>query len=299
VWILASCGYLLPRGGGIEGPSVRLAEICAAAYGNISVATRTIDIGAKSVRIQAVAKDFETNYQMSMEIERQIVTKHGVRFDDSLINTTIMAAQAIGFRNVVFKVVPKELVTHFHEEAKQIAMQDPDAMLATRKKALDFFEGMGVSSDRILKHFKVSAIKNLSHEDIVKLRGYFQALQDGDAELDEIFPPEKAESSDELESLMPDTWKPEIPDALDKSKITKAEKRSIIRSGIKSGKTAEEMLADIAVASAKKSSQSRTRRKPNTPSGEGSHQPDPDGASEPASASGTVTQDGSDQGNLV
>src|SRR5579872_4963852 len=54
--IAESCMYSLPRGGKfITGPSVRLAEICASAYGNLQFGARVIDAEEKEVVAQGAA----------------------------------------------------------------------------------------------------------------------------------------------------------------------------------------------------------------------------------------------------
>ena len=262
--IAAGCGYLIPRGKGIEGPSVRLAEIMAPLYGNMSVGTRTLEVGARSVRIQAVAKDYESNFQTTMEIERPIIDRNGKRYDDTMINTTIMAAQAIGFRNVVFKAIPREYVMYYHEQAKEIALQDPELLLGNRIKWVEFWEARGISRERILAKFKVTALKNLSGEDVVSMNGYANAMKDGEVTLDEIFPPEDGPGS-ELDMLQPETWGSIVNDALKKSKLRKAKKESIIRSGIKDQKTAEEMIAIINVSVANKAASKKPKTGDKTP----------------------------------
>lgn len=264
--IAQGCGFRLPVGKGVEGPSIRLAEIMAPCWQNMRVASRTIDVGKKSIRIQATAKDWQSNYEVYQEVERQIVDKTGKRFEEHLINRTIMAAQAIGRRNVIFQIIPREFVNKYHERAKEIAIQDPEALLKTRDKWLAYFEAGGVSRARVLAHFEVANMKNLSAQDVVSMKGYADAIKEGLANLDDIFPADQAPQGEDLESLMNETWIPEIPKALKKAKLPKAEQDALVRSGMKAGKSAEEMLAVINTAIAnRKSDKSKTqgrRKKP-------------------------------------
>lgn len=297
--VAAGCGYLVPRGKGIRGPSVRLAEIMAAQYGNLSVATRTIEIGERSVRIQAVAKDFETNYQTSMEVERSIMTNQGKRYDDTMIQTTVMAAQAIGYRNVVFKTIPREYVQFYYEQAQKIAEQDPKALLENRGKWVAHFEAGGISRDRILARFGVTDLKNLSSDDVITMQGWSNAVRDGDTTIDEIFPPEESPSG-ELDTVQPKTWGDVVNDALKRSRLRKPEKDAIIRSGIADSKTAEEMLAIINIAISNKEPRTRSEKSRDASS---SADADTPAQQEPATESTSEPQkeddEGDEQGSLI
>ena len=58
--VAESCIYSVPRDGKvIAGPSVRLAEICASAYGNLHLGARIIDVEDKEVVAQGVGEGFE------------------------------------------------------------------------------------------------------------------------------------------------------------------------------------------------------------------------------------------------
>jgi len=73
----ASCFYKLKRGHGedtkiIEGPSVRLAEIVANAWGNMRYGARIVNEGEKEVTAQGVAHDLEKNVASTIEVARRI-----------------------------------------------------------------------------------------------------------------------------------------------------------------------------------------------------------------------------------
>lgn len=61
----------------IEGLSVRMAEIIAGAWGNLRVQTHIVGNDGRMITAQAICHDLETNFAVSKEVKRSIVTKKG------------------------------------------------------------------------------------------------------------------------------------------------------------------------------------------------------------------------------
>ena len=111
--VAAGCIYALPRGGKpIEGPSVRLAEIVLAAWGNVRADARVIDVGAKEITAEGMCWDLEKNIAIRVQVKRRITDKNGSRYNDDMIVVTGNAACSIALRNAVFKVIPMALARH-------------------------------------------------------------------------------------------------------------------------------------------------------------------------------------------
>jgi len=121
------CFYTLPRGGkNIQGPSVRLAEIAVACYGNLRAGSRILSVitdgDAPHVVVQAVAHDLEKNIHISIEKRRRIVKKKMKdRIDEDDINLAANACSAICFRDAVFKVIPLALIKPVFDAARTAA----------------------------------------------------------------------------------------------------------------------------------------------------------------------------------
>ena len=91
--IAASCSYALPRGGkNLEGPSVRLAEIVCATYGNIRSGARVISNDGKTITAQGICHDLETNNGVTVEVQRTILDKNGRPFKQDMQVVTGNAA---------------------------------------------------------------------------------------------------------------------------------------------------------------------------------------------------------------
>ena len=112
----AACLYVLPRKDRdgkpvqIVGPSVRLAEICASAWGNIDFGSRIGREEQAYVIAQGFAFDLQTNTRCTFEVRRRITTREGRRYSEDLIQQTVNAAQSIALRNAIFRVIPRALV---------------------------------------------------------------------------------------------------------------------------------------------------------------------------------------------
>jgi hypothetical protein len=132
-----NCWYALPRAGKvIEGPSVRMAEIVASAYGNLRIASRVVGVDDKYVTCQGACHDLENNVAVSTEVKRRITDKKGRRYDDDLIMVTSNAANSIAMRNAIFKVVPMALFKSAIAEIRKVGMGEGRTLQQARDAAL-------------------------------------------------------------------------------------------------------------------------------------------------------------------
>lgn len=189
-----SCMYALPRSGKmISGPSVRLAEIVASAYGNLHIGARIVDIGDAHVTAQGVAWDLETNLRITVEIKRKITGKTGQRFNDDMINVTCAAACAIALRNATFSVVPRAYVNQVYDRCKAVAIGKAETLTGRRDDVLARLAKMGADKDRVLNALHLTGIEDIGMEHLEVLIGMGTAIKQGDKTVDEMFPPVVAE----------------------------------------------------------------------------------------------------------
>jgi hypothetical protein len=122
----ASCFYVLPKRKGsekaIEGPSARLAEIVASAWGHMAIAGRIVEEGDRFIVAQGAAWDLENNVRRAVEVRRRITTRDGGRFSDDMIAVTCNAAIAIATRNAVFQIVPQAYTRQIYHECRAVAV---------------------------------------------------------------------------------------------------------------------------------------------------------------------------------
>jgi hypothetical protein len=190
----ASCFYVLPRGGkSIEGPSARLAEIVAAAWGNLRFGGRVVDVDDRFVTAQGVCHDLERNIAVTIEVRRRITDKNGNRFNDDMIGVTSNAAISIALRNAVFKIVPKAYWNPVWKAAMKVAAGDIKTLVQRRTEWFRYFTKYGVTDARILAALGKPSIEDVDQEDMIRLSGLCNAIKDGDTTVEQAFPPEGKE----------------------------------------------------------------------------------------------------------
>ena len=184
-----SCWYALPRAGKvIDGPSIRLAEIVAAAYQNLRIGTRVVSIEKSFVTVQGACHDLENNVAANAEVKRRITKRNGERYDDDMIVVTSNAAASIAFRNAIFKVVPRGMLTKTFDKINTVAMGDERTLTEKRKAIVEYFKGMGVEVERLLEVVNRRALEDVTLEDAHTLRGLATAIKEGTTSLDDAFP---------------------------------------------------------------------------------------------------------------
>lgn len=189
VEVAESCIYSLPRGGkNIAGPSVRLAEICASAWGNIHVAARVVGAEEKEIIAMGGAWDLEKNFRYSVETRRRITNKHGRRYDDDMITVTGNAAASIAKRNAIFGVIPKAYVDDLYQRVRAVAVGDASTLVDKRAKILERLAKMGVDESRVLNALGVRAVQDIGLDELEVLIGHGTAIKNGDKKVDEVFP---------------------------------------------------------------------------------------------------------------
>ena len=187
-----SCRYAKPQGGtNITGESVHLARILAQQYGNIRVQQRIREVSATEIVAEAIAFDLETNYAVSVEARRSIVTKQGKRYQDHMINTTSMAALAIAERNAILKVIPKGLIKATYNAAFKTANGDLSSeqqVLAAKEKAFQYLhKKYAAKEEDILYALGLRSATQIDAEQVANLRTLTQSLIDKELTANELF----------------------------------------------------------------------------------------------------------------
>ena len=188
--VAEECTYNLVQGGEpITGPSIRFAEIISSQWGNLRIATRTIDIAEKRVSVQGICHDMETGtVQMVEEVRGIWSTRHNRRYSEDMINKTLKAGHAIARRNAILTVIPRALYLPIIEKTRVIAAGNEASLGERRERALEFIEKAGVSRDRVFASFGVAGVEDLSSKDVTFLRGVVAAVREGETDYETQFP---------------------------------------------------------------------------------------------------------------
>lgn len=192
----AACFFTLPRGGkAIQGPSVRLAEIAIASYGNLKAGARVISVSTAGdnphVVVQAVCHDLENNTCISVEKRRRVTGKKskGGKPDEDDVTLAANAASSIALRDAVFRVIPQALIRPVYEAAKKVAVGEVKSLAEKRAKVVDRLKQMGAPEARILAVIGAAKVDDITVEQLEVLVGLGTALKDGETTLEDAFPP--------------------------------------------------------------------------------------------------------------
>lgn len=185
-----SCIYAVPRGGkSITGPSVRLAEICASAWGNLHIDTRVVDETDTEIVARGVVWDLETNTKIASEVRRSIAGRNGRKFAPDMVQVTGMAAQSIAKRNAIFGVVPRALVNVIYEKVKKVAVGTAQTLVDRRTDVVGRLQKGGIPIERILARVEKTTTEDIGLEELETLVGLLSSLRAKEITPDEAFPP--------------------------------------------------------------------------------------------------------------
>ena len=188
--VAASCYYTVPRAGkNITGASIRLAEICSSFWGNMQSGTRIVSNNGKSVVVEGWCLDLETNAKVSHEVSRGIVNKKGEPYSTDMQNTTIAAASAIAFRNVIFKTIPRVFIDQALQTAMNMAVMTSgqEEFENKRQNMFEYLERIGVRLANIFAFFGKSSVQEFDVEDMRVIYGVKTSIKEGMIKAEEAF----------------------------------------------------------------------------------------------------------------
>lgn len=192
--IAEGCNYKLKRkdkDGGIkfiEGPSIRLLEIAANAYGNLRFGSRIIGIDDEFVTAQGMAFDLQKNVAATVEVKRSIRTSKGARYGTDMIMVTANAAGSIARRNALNGVIPRSYVMELAEFAKKTATGDVKLLPERLQRAFEYFtKTLGVEPAKVLAYLEKPSLLDCGIDDLEKLQGLKTAIKEGDVNIDDAF----------------------------------------------------------------------------------------------------------------
>lgn len=188
----ASCFYAIPRDGKtVEGPSARLAELCASAWGHMRIQARVVSEDDRFVTARGEAWDVQNNVAIGYEVRRRITGKNAKKFSDDMVVVTSNAAASIALRNAVFKIIPSAFWRPIYLKCRQVAVGKAETLANRRATMLAWFQQAGVADPaRVFAVLgpNVKGIEDVTLEHMATLHGLATAIKDGDTSVDEAFP---------------------------------------------------------------------------------------------------------------
>lgn len=194
--------YLKPIGKGVEGPSIRFAEMAVRCMTNITVETMTVFDDREKRIVRVGVTDLEANvpYSLDVTIEKTIErkkTKPGdvvirtrtnsyneqvslieATEDDILNKQNALISKAV--RTLGLRIVPGDIVDECMDMViavqKDEDAKDPDA---AKRALFDTFATIGVSADDLKAYIGGDANVILPKQ-LIELRALYSAIRDGE-----------------------------------------------------------------------------------------------------------------------
>jgi len=191
-----SAQYEYPRGGEkVSGPSIRLAEVIAQNWGNISHGVVELEQKNGESTAMAFAWDLETNTR----VEKIFTVKHKRKArgvikkitDPRDIYELIANYGARRQRACILAVIPKDITEAALEECEKTLIGNNKEPLTDRiKKMLDKFKEFGVTKEMIEKRagYKIDLF---TERDIIGLIKVYNSIRDGIGKREDYFEIEK------------------------------------------------------------------------------------------------------------
>jgi hypothetical protein len=188
--------YKYAKGGSkVEGPSIRLAEAMAKAWGNIDTGTRVLHSDEKSSELESFCWDLETNYRV-----RKTFTVSHIRHtnkgdylltDPREIYETQANSASRRQRACILAVIPGDVADAAVEQCRKT---QEAALKGGGKKTIEetltdivkAFEGYGVTV-AMLEAYLGHNLKSANATDVVNLRSVFRSLRDGMGTVEDHF----------------------------------------------------------------------------------------------------------------
>lgn len=203
-----------------EGPSIRMAEIVSASYGNIRIASRIIEQTERYVKCEGVCHDLESNTAGKSECVEVTVDRNGKPYSERQRALMAKVCLSKAYRDATFRVVPRALCKTIFDKAKQI-IAAADKPLAERiKAARAWISRIKVEEARVLAALSIPSWEKATSDHILTLTGLRTAISENDVTIDEAFPPltkgpedpqKPATTVAEAKAALKEAKKPELP----------------------------------------------------------------------------------------
>jgi len=191
--------YTYARGGSdVSGPSIRLAEAMAQAWGNMQFGIRELDQRNGESTVQAFAWDVETNTrrEVTFQVPHIRYTRSGSkRLEDPRDIYEMVANQgARRLRACILAVIPGDVteaaVAQCETTMKTKADTSPEAM----QKMVAAFEPFGVTREQIEKRIQ-RRLDAIQPAQVVSLKKIYASLRDGMSSASEWFESDASETA--------------------------------------------------------------------------------------------------------
>ncbi|NCC41431.1 MAG: hypothetical protein EOM21_18800 [Gammaproteobacteria bacterium] len=175
--------YSYNRGGSeVTGPSIRLAEAMAQAWGNLQCGLRELEQRDGESSVEASAWDLETNtrYVKVFQVRHERHTRQGVKklTDPRDVYELVANQGSRRLRACILAAIPGDVTEAAVQQCEVTLAAQADTSPKGVKKLTDAFSKLGVSTDAIVKRLgnRLDAIRPAQ---ILQLRKIYTSIKDG------------------------------------------------------------------------------------------------------------------------
>lgn len=185
--------YSYSRGGSdITGPSIRLAEAMAQAWGNMDYGIRELSQEAGVSTVEAYAWDIETNTRQRkiFQVSHIRHTKKGsyALTDPRDIYENVANNGARRLRACILGVIPGDVTEAAQAQCEETLHANADTSPEGLKRVVAAFEAFGVTKEQIEKRIQ-SRLEAIRPAQVVHLKKVYTSLRDGMSKPEDWFEP--------------------------------------------------------------------------------------------------------------
>lgn len=199
--------YTYTRGGAeVTGPSIRLAEAAARAWGNLKYGFKVTASDKLHSEVLCYAYDMESN----IPVERSFTVSHirHTKKGDTLLSDPRDIYEKVAneamrrVRACILECVPGDIVESAVAQCEQTLTATADISPATIKKLLDAFAKLGVTKSQIVARIQRN-LDAITPAQVIGLRRIFTSLRDGMAKPEDFFDQNIVEAKAEAKNVTP------------------------------------------------------------------------------------------------
>jgi hypothetical protein len=195
--------YQYARGGtDISGPSIRLAEAIAQAWGNLQYGVRELSRDHENATVQAYAWDLETGTRREVTFQVPLVrsTKKGsYRLEDPRdIYETVANQGARRVRACILALIPGDVVDAAVEQCEATMKAKADVSPESIRKMVEAFAAVGVTREQIELRIQ-RRLDSITPAQVVQLKKIYASLRDGMSNVSDWFEVQQASAPQEQE----------------------------------------------------------------------------------------------------
>lgn len=191
--------YEYPRGGeNVSGPSIRLAEAMAQAWGNLDFGVIELDQKVGESTVMAYCWDLETNTRQTkiFTVPHIRQTRKGAKTltDPRDIYEMVANQGARRLRACILGIIPKDVTDDALEQCAKTLTSGKEPLIDRVRKMVSVFQDKIGVPQSCLEEYIGCKVEAFTEQSIIRLRGVYTAITEGRADREDYFNLPKSDS---------------------------------------------------------------------------------------------------------